>query len=389
VPEAASNVGRQTALAGLEKWLQREIAANAGLDRMARDLLTWPLDESRPGRVDPADPSPRLFYLGREEKPDELAASTARLFLGVRLECAQCHNHPFAQWTREQFWSQATFFTGLRRPESATRNLSIPGTTRKAAARFLDGKVPAEGKGDARLLLADWLTARDNPYFARAAVNWLWDHFFGIGLVDPVDDMVRDNKPSHPELLDELAREFVAGKFDQKLLIQAIVLSDAYQLSSVVTRSERLPDPRLFSRMNVKALTPEQTLDSLLTATGYRGRNLAEQRVRFLTSFPRIEQRLEGQSSIPQALALMNGELLHFAIRPEGDNTLSAVISSPFLDTAGRVETLFLAALARPPSAEEKAKMVRHVTESGERMDRALSDVFWALLNSAEFLHNH
>ncbi|HKB41027.1 MAG TPA: DUF1549 domain-containing protein, partial [Gemmataceae bacterium] len=204
-PDAENDPGRQAAVAALERWLQKQFADNVPLDRLARDLLTWPLDETRPGRVDPASPSPRLFYLGREEKPDELVAATSRLFLGIRLECAQCHNHPFARWTREQFWSQATFFTGLRRPEKATRTLAIPGTSRKAAARFLDGKELPDGTGDARSLLAEWITAPGNPYFARAAVNRLWDHFFGIGLVDPVDDLSGENRPSHPELLDELA----------------------------------------------------------------------------------------------------------------------------------------------------------------------------------------
>jgi Protein of unknown function (DUF1549)/Protein of unknown function (DUF1553) len=386
VAEIDSDGGRENALVALEKWLQQQFAGNVGLDRLARDLLTYSLDESRPGREDPAEPSPRMFYLGREEKPDELAAAATRLFLGVRLECAQCHDHPFARWKQHDFWSQAAFFTSLRRPAAATRELTIPGKERRVRARFLDGKPLPEGKGEARPLLVDWLTAADNPYFARAAVNRLWGQFFGVGLVDPVDDMNEENPASHPELLDELAQAFSASRFDLKFVIRAIVLSDAYQLGSVARRQPP-PDPRLFSRMNVKSLGPEQLYDSLIEATGYRGREIARQRAQFLARFPHNDQLLEGQTGIPQALALMNGELLNAALRTNGDNTLSAVVNSPFLDADGRVETLFLAALGRPPRTEEKARMIAHVRKGDEA--GALGDVFWALLNSAEFVHNH
>ncbi len=403
-PTAENQVGREAAVLALEKWLQKQFADNVGLDRLARELLTFSLDETRPGRVDPAEPSPRMFYAGREEKPDELAASMTRLFLGVRLECAQCHDHPFVRWKRQDFWSQAAFFTSLRRPAAATRALTIPGTERTVRARFLDGQALPDGKGDGRPVLADWLTNSENPFFARAAVNRLWGQFFGVGLVDPVDDMTEENKPSHPELLDELARAFVVNRFDRKVVIRAIVLSDAYQRSSVLNLAPKgrqsidqgvspglgaaPPDPRLFSRMNVKSLTPEQVYDSLIEATGYRGREIARQRAQLLTRFPGVEQVLEGQTGIPQALALMNGDLLTSALRLDGDNTLSAVVNSPFLDTAGQVETLFLAALGRPPRPGEKARMVAHVEKSSAK-GIALSDVFWALLNSAEFVHNH
>jgi Protein of unknown function (DUF1553) len=285
---------------------------------------------------------------------------------------------------REQFWSQATFFTGLRRPEDATRELAIPGTTRKATARFLDGKEVPQ-RGDARVHLAEWLTGKDNPFFARAVVNRVWDHFFGIGLVDPVDDLTECHPPSHPALLDELARAFVDSGFDLKHLVRAVVSTDAYQMTSVHDRAGPPPELRLFARMNVKAMWPEQLFDSLGQATGLGG--LPRQRDQLLGRFPHPEQRLEGQSSIPQALGLMNGELMAQALRTAEQNTISAVADSPYLDNAGRVETLFLAALGRPPSTIERARFVRHV-ESGD-LNRTLGDVFWALLNSAEFRHNH
>ncbi len=385
VPDAEVPPGRQAARADLERWLNKQFADNTPYDRVARDILTLPAEETRPKREEEDDrPSPRLFYLGREDKPEELAANVTRLFLGVRLECAQCHDHPHAKWKRDDFWSQAAFFTGLR---GKAGDVAVPGAGRTVAARFLDGTVPPRA-ADPRTALADWVTSAKNPYFARAAVNRLWAHLFGVGLVNPADDMTPENRPSHPELLDELAGAFVTAHHDIKFLIRAVMLSEAYGLTSVETRSDPAADARLFSRMNVKALTGGEVFDSLIEATGYRGADLTRQRAAFVARFPHGERRIDGRSSIPQVLSLMNGRLLATAMKADGDNTLSAVADSSFLDTAGKVETLFLAALGRTPRAEEKERFVKYVTEGGER-NRALGDVFWALLNSAEFAHNH
>ncbi|MBL8798434.1 MAG: DUF1553 domain-containing protein [Planctomycetia bacterium] len=386
-PDADS--GRQAALADLERWLHRQFAANVPYDRLARELLTLSLEAARPkAGAEPLLPTPRLFYLGREEKPEELAAGMTRVFLGIRLECAQCHNHPHAKWTREHFWSQAALFAGLNAPE-VRRELMIPGTEQKVAARFLDGSALPAASIDPRAALADWMTAPRNPFFARAAVNRLWEHFFGIGIVDPVDDMTTENEPSHPELLAELATAFEQARYDLKFLIRALMLSDAYQLTSVESRTPPPSDARFFSRMNVKALRPAEVFDSIIEATGYRPADLARQRARLLARFPRVDRRLEGQGSIPQALALMNGELLTAATRPGGDHTLGAVLASPFLDTEAKIETLFLAALGRPPRAAERDRLVRFIADAGDNRERAFGDVLWALLNSAEFIHNH
>ena len=163
-------------------------------------------------RPPPDQPTPLAFYLAKDVKPENLAASTARLFLGIRLECAQCHNHPFAQWKREQFWSYAAFFAGLGRqnqPDGSPgaireiydkRELAIPGASQVVSAAFLDGQEPNwKYRVGPRVTLADWVTAPQNPFFARAAVNRLWAYFFGTGLVDPVDDLGGQNPPSHPE----------------------------------------------------------------------------------------------------------------------------------------------------------------------------------------------
>ena len=384
-PETGDNLARQAAVQTLDAWLRKQFAANVPYDRWTRELLTFPSREQTD--ADPAAPSPRLFYVGREDKPEELAAATARLFLGVRLECAQCHNHPFARWKQDDFWSQAAFFVELRRP--GVRAVAVPGKERTVSARFLDGKPPSD-KGEARVLLADWITAENNPYFAPAIVNRLWTHFFGIGLVDPVDDFSPDNLPSHPQVLDELTRAFVASGYDQRFLIRVLMRMRAYQLTSA-SPNGKPAEPRSFSRMNVKSLTPEQVFDSLIEATGLREAQAERFRTRFLTRFPRGDSQLEGRASIPQALALMNGELLAAAVDPDGDNTLGAIAASSFLNSGEKVDALFLAALSRLPREAERQRFCDYVDKGAAdgKQKQALSDVFWALLNSSEFLFNH
>src|SRR5690348_5819674 len=173
------------------------------------------------------------FYQANEYKPDNLAAHTSRLFLGVKIECAQCHDHPFAKWTRKQFWEYTAFFAGIR-PQNANggiftpasdapsvREIKIGDSEKKAKAKFLDGKEPKWNEDDVtREVLAAWMTSPDNPYFARSIANRMWEHFFGVGLVDPVDDFREENPAIHPELVDDLARGLIVAKFDLKFLIR-------------------------------------------------------------------------------------------------------------------------------------------------------------------------
>src|SRR5262249_21536713 len=222
------------------------------------------------------------YYLAKEFKPENLAAGTARIFLGINVECAQCHHHPFADWKREQFWSFAAFFAGVKsqrlqdflqpgNEDLEKHELTIPGTEKVMQAKFLDGTEPVwKEKRGGRATLAEWMTSPDNPYFARAAANRTWAYFFGTGLVEPLEEMVgSQNAPSNPELLDLLAKEFVAHKFDLKYLMKAITSSRAYQLSSVTTHKGQ-SDPTLFARMPLRGLTGEQLFDSVAAATGYR-----------------------------------------------------------------------------------------------------------------------
>jgi hypothetical protein len=381
-----------------ETWLRGRLRDNVGYDKMVREILTVSqpvngqreiqLDLARVGQVT----GPIAFYQANENKPENLAGSTGRLFLGVRIECAQCHDHPFARWSRDQFWQYAAFF-GPMGPGGKPRALAIPnpkpGGSKQAEAHFLDGGEPKWKAGtDPRGLLADWMLSPENPYFARATVNRIWAYFFGTGLIEPIDDLTQNVERN--ELLDELARSFVEHNFDLKYLIQGIVTSRAYGLSSRQSHPSQI-DPKLFARMQVRGLAPEQIFDNLLEATRHDD-SVGAARAEFLVRFANATERpIDVQTSILQALAMMNGKLITDATSLHGSATLKAVIDSPFLDSAGRIEALCLAALSRKPRADESARLVKYVDRGGPSGDgkQALADVFWALLNSSEFLFNH
>ncbi len=365
-------------------------------------------------------PSPGgYFFEVNEYKAENLAASAARQFLGVRLECAQCHNHPFSKWSRKQFWEFATFFTAIQAPQpvfyytnnnfqpisvappvvpAARREMKIPGTEKTVEARFLDGIAPQwKDNADSRQVLAEWLTDPSNNLFARTAANRLWAHFFGSGIIDPIDDEpTSENPASHPELLDELTAQFVAHKYDVQTMIRAITASKAYQRSSVASHPCQ-NEPRSFARMAVKGVSPEQLFDNLALATGYHYPNAQPDvivpntpRGDFLLLFATQDKRTETQTSILQALTLMNGKLVADATSMTASPKLTAVLNGKATN-AERIESLYLSTLSRFPRPEEAARMLRYVDGGGARNDSgaALADVYWALLNSSEFMFNH
>ncbi len=426
LPEASSNFQVHFQVAGFEAWLRGQLSRNAPYDAMVRELVTTPVNGGGGfafgGGNGPAGNS-AAFYFAKDLKPEEIAGATARLFLGVNVGCAQCHHHPFASWKKEQFWSFAAFFSGIQSRRQGDfnvptnelpnrRELTIPGTEKVAKARFLDGKEPKwDDKTSTRAALAAWMTAPENPYFARAAVNRTWAYLFGTGLIEPIDEMIgTENTASHPELLDELAREFIAHKYDLKVLLRAIAATRAYQLSSARTHRSQ-DNPRLFARSALRGLTPEQLYDSVAMATGYQeagggrgnpffGGNTP--RSDFLNKFNNASDRpTDVQTSILQALTLMNGRLVATATTLATSETLAAVTDAPFLDTAGRLEVLYLATLSRKPTTREVARMTKYVEGGGsagpaatagekeKRYNQSLADVFWVLLNSGEFFLNH
>jgi hypothetical protein len=422
LPESNATIQVRVQAPTFEQWLRNHLASENGFDALVRELITAPTDALAGQRFFSASAA-GIFYSAKENKPEELAAAIAQVFLGVNLGCAQCHNHPFAKWKREQFWSFAAFFSvrgrDPRREDGRRRRpavvlpgeLTIPGTQKVVKAKYLDGKaLKLTDAPSIRQALADWMTASDNPLFARALVNRLWAQLFGTGLVEPLDEMVgADRMPSHPDVLDDLAGAFAKQKYDLRWLIRAITSTRAYQLSSARSHASQ-DDPKQFARAALRGLTAEQLFDSLAQATGFRdetparGRALfasSAAREEFLTKFASSERATEAQTSILQALTLMNGRFMSAVTSVRRSETLQAIADAPFLDVPGKIKALFLATLSREPTSKELARLVRYVEKSGEddikrvsrdltnRQSEALADVFWALLNSAEFVLNH
>src|SRR6478735_9455441 len=350
------------------------------MDKLVRDVLTAPtLFSGRNPGFDPNNGSATAFLQANDFKPENVAASASRLFMGVKIECAQCHNHPFAPYKKEQFWELAAFFAEVQ-PAIANlsdakfkREIRIPGDKPKTvqAKFFGDAKEPAwDAKKSPRETFADWLTSRDNPFFARNMVNRMWAHFLGLGLIDPIDEPAPDNPPVIPELLDDLAKAYADSGFDTKFLIRVITRSKAYQLTSRQTHPSNA-DPRRFARVAVKAMSGEQLFDSLATATGYfdgtaaRERQFFGVRREFITKFGSTEKLTEKQTSILQALTLMNGRFVNDQTSLDRSEFLAGVVDAPFLDTAGKVDVLFLGALNRKPTQSEAEKFGSYVDSGG------------------------
>jgi hypothetical protein len=385
-------------LAPLEGWLRKQGRANTPHDRLVRGLLT--------------DPEAGAFFQANQNKPENLAGRTSRLLLGVRLECAQCHDdRGGGTWKRTQFWEYAAFFAvpgdrqpmgdayvalGPLRQKPGPARIRIGESDVWVETRFPDGRKPDwKRQATPRAALAEWVTRADNPWFARAAVNRLWHDFFGAGLIEPVDGLGQeDNPPSHPELLDELARQFAAHDFDRKYLIRAITGSQAYQRSSRQTHPGQA-NPRLFARAALRGLSPEQLLDSVMVATGYRPKQTAETgplggdtvQGEFLAAFDDPAARpADVQASIQQALVMMNSKFIDQVTAPQTSTTLGAVAGGKARPVARRVEELYLTTLSRRPRLEEAERLLRHAGAGGKE---ELADLFWALLNSTEFVVNH
>jgi hypothetical protein len=401
LPEAdTQDVARQFA-GSFEAWLRKKVIEDVGYDRIVREILTAKLDAPGTdglGLVARVDVSPAAYYAAKESKPENIAAGVANVFLGIRLECAQCHNHPMAKWKQAQFWSLAAFFADVapeaaengvmrRREKNAPpkRELTIPGTKQVVAATHLDGSKPVwRPRADTREILAEWVTAPENPYFSRAVVNRVWARFFGVGLVEELDG---ESSSELNGLLDLLASQFQAHDYNLRYLIRVLTATEAYSLSSAANQSESTAP--MFASMPVRGLSPGQLFDSLTRATGSE---TFEARARFLELFSNREDRpVEAETTILQALAMMNGSYIDGATNPESSQALAAIAKAPFLDTPGRIETLYLATLTRRPTANELALLVRFVDrrKSDDEKDKALADIFWAILNGPEFHLNH
>jgi len=389
--------------AGLQKWLRAQFAKNLRYDQLVAELLV---------ATGTAQDGPGLFFTAFDLKPEELAANTARMFLGVQIECAQCHDHPFDRWTQRDFWGYAAFFarvgrggdmqsrSGLRLVDREVGEVMLPGSAQPVVPRYPRGEVPAgDDSGTRRQQLGIWMVSRDNPFLAPAAVNRAWAHLFGQGLVEPVDDLSERNPASHPQLFQELSAYFIASSFDFRNLLRTLANTRAYQLASRAQGNDT-PRPETVARMLVKTLTPEQFYDSLQRASLAEaagsergvtpGFDAARQAFVEKMQTPRASH-LDYDAGVAQVLRLSNGPEVTAATSGDSSGLLAA-LDVPVITDAERVEILFLATLSRPPTANEMTRSLALLARGpSENVDRAtaLGDILWALVNSAEFSVNH
>jgi hypothetical protein len=409
--------GERVDRSALVAWLRKQFAANRPWNELVHDLIAASGSNRENGAVN--------FVLAHLE-PDAvpLTSRTTRLFLGRQLQCAQCHDHPSNEWKQSDFWSLNAFFKGIRVEGSRSRGSSRGnldavvladeptedyarfekrnGMVGVAFPRFLDGrKLPAAGEVERRAELARMISEPTNDALAQAFVNRMWAHFLGRGLVSPVDDLGPHNPPSHPELLEFLAREFQSSGYDVKQLIRLITASRAYQATSERPKNSS-PDesPFQFHSMQLRPMSPEQLFDSLLTATGAHragGSRSDEKRDRWLRQFLYVFGNDEGeelttfQGTIPQALMMMNGELIREAVSAKPGSFLAETVRQAEAQPRPAVylvNQLYLAALSRSPTARELAQAGLFLQTDPNSLD-VLQDLFWALLNSNEFILIH
>ncbi|WP_231746615.1 DUF1549 and DUF1553 domain-containing protein [Maioricimonas rarisocia] len=388
------------------QWLVEQISNNVPLDVMVKDLLS-----SSGGTF--SVPQTNFYEIERDQL--KVAENVAQIFMGMRIQCAQCHNHPFDRWTQDDYYNFASFFSqiGRKRGEDYREQIIYnrgggevkhPVTGQNAVPVFLGGGKPEiKGGQDRREVLANWLASPDNPYFAENFANRVWHHFFGVGVVDPVDDVRVSNPPSNPELLETLARKFTESNYDFKGLVRDICLSNTYQRSTQRNESN-MTDERNFAHQTIRRIKAESMLDIISQVTntkddfaklppGARAVQIADGATStyFLTTFGRAKREtacsceVQMEPTLSQALHLMNGDTVNNKIRQGG---LLKQLKDEGLDPMQIVERLYVTCLARKPTEEEKASLAPLFAE-GSNVDQGLEDVFWALLNSREFLFNH
>ncbi|WLD13612.1 DUF1549 domain-containing protein [Planctellipticum variicoloris] len=385
---------------GLEPWLREQFLANVPYDELARKLVTASSTDGTP--VVATNPQmgmsggPAVFYLATGGKPETSASAVSRVFLGVRIGCAECHNHPFASWKQQDFWGMAAFFAGVKNgtvADVAVAKIRPLNGLEDYTAAYLGGgpaEVPA-GKTP-RQALADWMVSRENAHFAATAVNRVWQQLVGRGLTDSVDDLDLASAEER-EILDELAELFVDAGFDLRWLMTGICKSRVYQRGCVALEEGEIPPPGF---RPVKALQPEQIFDSLEQALalpisradgGARFNGLRDQLISRMNEAAANAPE-EYRAGIPQALLMMNGRLTAEATDLEQSRTLRGVLDAPFLNAEAKLETLYLATLSRRPSPQEQEFLLAHVRKETDerRQQEAFAEIFWGLLNSPEFV---
>jgi hypothetical protein len=387
------------------QWLDRRIAANEPVDRMVRDLIA-----ASGGTFD----NPPTNYFQQERDTLKLSENVAQAFLGMRIQCAQCHNHPFDRWTMDDYYGFAAFFKQIARKrgddprefiiyDSGSGDMKHPVTGQAVPPKFLGGEAPKVTDRDRREALAAWIISPDNPYFAKHVANIAWTHFFGRGIVHEPDDARVSNPPSNGPLLAELGRRFAASGWDFRQLVRDIVQSRAYQRSCDTNETNALDDVN-FSHAAVRRIRAEVLLDVLAEVTGTKNKfpglplgaravQVADGRTTnyFLTTFGRATRddvcscAVRMDPSLSQALHLLNGDAANERIKQGG--LVAAAIAEGKPDSE-IIDGLFVRCYGRMPTERERLETVTAVTGAADRK-AALEDVFWALLNSPEFIFNH
>ena len=386
-------------------WLKDRIANNVPMDEIVKDLIT-----SSGGTF--THPATNFYQVERDNL--KITENVAQVFMGMRLQCAQCHNHPFDRWTQDEYYSFASFFSQVGRKNGAdprekiiynrkSGEINHPVHKKPMPPKFLGDQTPEIPKGgDRREVLADWLASPQNPFFAQNLANLVWAHFFGQGIIEPVDDVRVSNPPSNPELLNQLSKKFTDYKYDFKKLVRDVCNSRTYQLSTQTNPSNET-DTRNFARSQLRRLRAEVMLDVISQATetknkfqglplGAKAIQIADGRVSnyFLTTFGRAKREtvcsceVVMDPSLSQALHLLNGETTNKRIG-QGRVVESGLKEGKKTDQI--IDELYLRCYSRKPRESEKAKLLSSLDPKDPR--EGLEDIFWALLNSKEFMFNH
>jgi hypothetical protein len=392
------------------QWIHDSFARNVPLDEFARQVITaeGPLDEY-----------PAAHFYKVVSKPNDMASTVAQVFLGVRIECAQCHHHPFDRWSQTDYYGMQAFFTEVTFKTSSHGDTLVnagkaktkhPRTGEVIAAHPLGERPPAKDQsgppqiGGRREQLARWLTNGENDWFARNLANRTWAHFMGRGLVEPVDDIRLTNPPSNAALLDALADHLVASKFDQHELIRLITASAAYQRSATPNETNRT-DEQAYSRFMFKRIDAEVLLDAVCQTTGtiekFRGVPAGSRAIQLWDSgvshyFLRLFGRPVRTSACEceRVAEATVGQVLHVLNSPEIQEKLShaggriATLERQFSQNDMLVDELYLTFFNRRPSADERATAIDYLKRNKNRQI-ACEDLAWSMLNSLEFLFNH
>jgi hypothetical protein len=386
------------------RWIRENLAANTPYDRFCREIV---------GVEGPIRENPAATFYKVVTKPGEMAGTLSQVFLGVRIECAQCHHHPFDRWSQTDYFGMQAFFTqvsfkGPPADETLLAGNSAatvhPRTGEPVFAHALATDAPkADPAGDRRKLLAEWMTAPENPWFARNFVNRAWAHFLGRGLVEPVDDVRLTNPPTNPELLDALARHFMETKFDFKQLIRTITASRVYQTAAAPNASNASDDQN-FARALLKPLEAEVLLDAVCQATGvpekFQGTPAGCRAIELWDSqTPHYFLKLYGrptrttacecertkEPSVAQVLHMLNSIELHAKLAHAGGRiALLANLADDAL-----VEELYLACYSRFPADDERRTATAYLKAHKNDRRQGIEDIVWGMLNTSEFVFNH